>query len=134
MATYWTRFVASGDPNEIFERLAHSRDQRQAHPYGKQIALETIKYRFLSHSATNCEELTHFRGCVMGFLTQRRPSYPVRVLIMQSAAHDPEVASAGLKAGESYTVTPHLAEYLIGSNRAIIDRRRFPRERSERIA
>jgi hypothetical protein len=69
----------------------------------------------------------------MGFLTQCRPSYPVRVLITASAAYDPEVASAGLKAGESYTVNPRLAEYLIGSNRAIIDRRCSPRERPGRL-
>ena len=66
----------------------------------------------------------------MGFLTQHRPSYPVRVLITASEAQDPEIASAGLKGGESYDVNPHLAEYLIGSNRAIIDRRQSPRERS----
>jgi hypothetical protein len=65
----------------------------------------------------------------MGFLTQHRPSYPVRILITASEAQDPEIASAGLKGGESYAVNAHLAEYLIGSNRAIIDRRQSPRDR-----
>lgn len=63
----------------------------------------------------------------MGFFTERRPSYPVRVLITDSAAHDPAFSFAGLQAGETYDVTPHLAEYLIGSRQAIVDRRRFPR-------
>jgi hypothetical protein len=63
----------------------------------------------------------------MGFFTERRPSYPVRVLITDSAAHDPGFSFAGLQAGETYEVNPHLAEYLIGTRQAIIDRRHSQR-------
>ena len=63
----------------------------------------------------------------MGFLTERRPSYPVRVLITDPVAHDPDFSFTGFQAGESYEVNPHLAEYLIGSHQAILNRRHSPR-------
>jgi len=63
----------------------------------------------------------------MGFLTERRSSYPVRVLITDPAAADPDFSFTGFRAGDSYEVNPHLAEYLIGSHQAILERRHAPR-------
>jgi hypothetical protein len=63
----------------------------------------------------------------MGFFTERRPSYPVRVLITDSPAHDPEFDLPAFRVGETYEVAPRVAEYLIGSNHAVVDRRHAPR-------
>ena len=63
----------------------------------------------------------------MGFFTERRPSYPVRVLITDSAANDSEFSFSRFQAGETYAVGPRLAEYLIGSRHAIVERRHAPR-------
>jgi hypothetical protein len=63
----------------------------------------------------------------MGFFTERRPSYPVRIVITDSPADDPEYFSSRFEVGETYEVGPRLAEYLISSHHAIVDRRHFPR-------
>jgi hypothetical protein len=63
----------------------------------------------------------------MGFFTERRPSYSVRVLITESPAHDLEFSFSCFEAGQTYEVGPRLAEYLIGSHCAIVDRRHAPR-------
>lgn len=68
----------------------------------------------------------------MGFFTKNRPSYAVPVLITESVADDPELHFASFQPGQTYQVTPRLAEYLIGSRHAIVDRRRSPRTSESR--
>ena len=63
----------------------------------------------------------------MGFFTKSRPSYLVPVLITESVANDPELQFASFQTGRTYEVNARLAEYLIGSRHAIVDRRRSPR-------
>jgi hypothetical protein len=63
----------------------------------------------------------------MGFFTKNRPSYAVPVLITESVADDPELSCTSLQAGQTYQVNARLADYLIGSGHAIVDRRRSPR-------
>jgi len=62
----------------------------------------------------------------MGFFTEQRPSYPVRVLIIDSPVNDPDFSFSGLEVGETYEVGPRVAEYLIGSRHAVVDRRQAP--------
>jgi hypothetical protein len=63
----------------------------------------------------------------MGFFTKNRPSFLVPVLITESLANDPELQFASLQAGRTYEVNARIAEYLIASRHAIVDRRRSPR-------
>ena len=63
----------------------------------------------------------------MGFLTERR-QHPVRVLITDSLASDPEFDFSRFQVGETYEVVPRLAEYLIGSRHAVLERRQAPRD------
>jgi hypothetical protein len=63
----------------------------------------------------------------MGFFTEQRPSYPVRVIITDSPTNDPEFGFSGFQVGETYEVAPHVAEYLIGACHAVVDRRHAPR-------
>jgi hypothetical protein len=63
----------------------------------------------------------------MGIFTDHRPSYPVRVVITDSPAHEPEFSFSRFQVGETYEVGPRVAEYLVGSRHAIVDRRLAPR-------
>jgi hypothetical protein len=63
----------------------------------------------------------------MGFYTERR-IHPVRVLITDSPVRDPDFDFSSFQVGERYEVGPRLADYLIGSRYAVVDRRQAPRD------
>ena len=63
----------------------------------------------------------------MGFYAEHRV-HPVRVLITESPARDPDFDFSGFQVGERYEVAPRLADYLIGSHYAVADRRQAPRD------
>ena len=63
----------------------------------------------------------------MGFFTERR-LHPVRVLITDPLTSDPEFDFSRFQVGETYEVVPRLADYLIGSHHAVLERRQAPRD------
>jgi len=67
----------------------------------------------------------------MGFLSDRR-DLPVKVLITAPAMRTAAFDLSRFRVGEVYEVAPRVAEYLISSDRAIIERRRFPRRKPRR--
>lgn len=66
----------------------------------------------------------------MGFFADRRLQH-VRVRIVDAPVADPDFDLSGFHVGETYEVAPRVAEYLLGSRHAIIERRHDSRaERS----
>jgi hypothetical protein len=62
----------------------------------------------------------------MGFFSDHR-DLPIKVLIIATDPRDAALDLSRFCVGEVYEVQPRVAEYLIGSGRAIIERRRIPR-------
>jgi hypothetical protein len=67
----------------------------------------------------------------MGFLSDHR-DLPVKVLIIAPAVRHAAFDLSRFRMGEVYDVAPRVAEYLIGSGRAIVERRRIPRRKKHR--
>jgi hypothetical protein len=65
----------------------------------------------------------------MGFLIDHRHR-PIRVLIIAAAPREAVCDMSRFRTGEVYEVGPRVAEYLVGSGRAIIEHRRIPRRES----
>ena len=64
----------------------------------------------------------------MGFLSDHR-DLPVKVLIIAPTVRTAAFDLSRFRVGETYEVTPRVAEDLISSGRAIIERRRLPRRK-----
>jgi len=64
----------------------------------------------------------------MGFLSDRR-DLPVKVLIIAPTVRTAACDLSRFRVGEVYEVAPRVAEYLISSGRAIIERRRLLRRK-----
>ena len=58
----------------------------------------------------------------MGFFTDRHIQH-VRVRIIDAPVEDPDFDLSGFHVGETYDVAPRVAEYLLGSHHAIVERR-----------